>query len=330
MVSGHNELAKEFNTTPVTICRSLEELAAEGVLHRKRGAGTFVGAAPRTTEVKRFCLVLAAEHLDDPQFNPEYWPYVQTMFRSAMGAAGGDWQMTTRGLSQRVHPASVAGEFANFDVAIFHNSSPPIPLMKHLIQRRIVPVAKLGRPHDALPCLTIDHDRLAGSEAAVVFLAGRGYRDCAFVGSKEWWGQMSLDGFRAGLTAAGLDVPAHRIARVGESRLEGHRGMSQLLAAGKRPEAVFVDADLRALGVLDALDCHGLRVPEDVAVISYDGLDFVTHHPPHLTTVCIPWQRIFATILERADQARGRRLPGQHVLLKPDIHIGRTTGWRTP
>ena len=57
--------------------------------------------------------------------------------------------------------------------------------------------------------------------------------------------------------------------------LEGRRVGEQLVAHDSRPDAVFAANDLVAVGLLQALVMSGaLRVPQDVALIGFDDIDF--------------------------------------------------------
>ena len=55
------------------------------------------------------------------------------------------------------------------------------------------------------------------------------------------------------------------------SAAAGKRAMEQLLSQDEQPDAVFAVSDSLAAGALRAIDQAGLRVPEDIAVIGFDG-----------------------------------------------------------
>lgn len=84
-----------------------------------------------------------------------------------------------------------------------------------------------------------------------------------------------------GLTAAGRHGCADWLPDI------GYRVMTSVLA-GDRPRAVICLNDRLALGVLQALDDHGLRVPDDVSLVSFDDQMIAQWTRPHLTTVALP------------------------------------------
>src|SRR6185437_5364546 len=69
---------------------------------------------------------------------------------------------------------------------------------------------------------------------------------------------------------------------------EGEASVSVLLARQPHPTAVFCANDLLALGLMRGLACQGIRVPQDIAVVGYDDVDFANVISPPLTTIRQP------------------------------------------
>jgi LacI family transcriptional regulator len=73
------------------------------------------------------------------------------------------------------------------------------------------------------------------------------------------------------------------------TRRGGYRAMNEILASPSgMPDAVFVASDAMASGALQALRDSGLRVPDDVAVMGFDGLEETLVSRPILSTVVQP------------------------------------------
>ena len=68
----------------------------------------------------------------------------------------------------------------------------------------------------------------------------------------------------------------------------GYRATSQLLAQGRSFTALFAECDVMAIGAIRALRDHGLRVPEDVSVMGFDGLPLGSYLVPKLSTIAQP------------------------------------------
>lgn len=143
-----------------------------------------------------------------------------------------------------------------------------------------------GAPDDALP--TVRCDNHAAAVAAVDHLLARGRRRIAYLGP-GWRGQRSYaerrDGYRAALAAAGL-APVEAPDVAGEDReAQGHAATRALLDAGAPPDAIFAASDLLAYGAMRALRERGIAVPQQVALVGFDGIASTTHVTPALTTV---------------------------------------------
>ena len=66
---------------------------------------------------------------------------------------------------------------------------------------------------------------------------------------------------------------------------DGYNATNALLARGREFTALFASADVIAIGAIRALREHGLRVPEDVSVVGFDGLPLGRYLIPQLSTV---------------------------------------------
>ena len=66
---------------------------------------------------------------------------------------------------------------------------------------------------------------------------------------------------------------------------DGYNATQQLISNGRRFTALFAEADVMAIGAIRALHNNGLRVPEDVSVMGFDGLPLCGFLVPQLTTV---------------------------------------------
>lgn len=88
------------------------------------------------------------------------------------------------------------------------------------------------------------------------------------------------------------------VARDDFSRGGGYRAAMTMFASRDAPSAVFVSSDLQAIGALAALNQLGLRVPEDIAVVSFDGTSESEYSIPPLTTVRQPLAEMAARLIE--------------------------------
>jgi LacI family transcriptional regulator len=135
---------------------------------------------------------------------------------------------------------------------------------------------------------TIEIDDFEGGLMAGQYLIGKGHRKIAFIGVADLPEyaihpeNRRLLGLRKALSRAGLALPAEYVCDV-PYRIELNEGAHRLLELPERPTAVFAATDLQAMGLLKIAREKGLRVPEDLAIIGFDDIDFADY--VGLTTV---------------------------------------------
>ena len=76
------------------------------------------------------------------------------------------------------------------------------------------------------------------------------------------------------------------------SYAEGYRCMKKLIETKILPSAIFMAGDLYAVGAMKALREQDIRVPEDVAIVSYNNIDVADYVTPSLTSVSTPIQQL--------------------------------------
>ncbi len=104
-----------------------------------------------------------------------------------------------------------------------------------------------------------------------------------------------LRGFQRAMRAAGIEFTTRQIANSNYSIEGGEQGVRQLLMQDQTPTAICCFSDEIALGAMARLRQAGLRVPEDVSVIGFDGINFGRYSNPALTTIEQPASEIGET-----------------------------------
>jgi LacI family transcriptional regulator len=129
-----------------------------------------------------------------------------------------------------------------------------------------------------------------GVFAATAHLIKLGHRSIAMiVGSLHLQNAVArLQGFRAALRKAKIELNPEYIQEGRFDRLSGYEKMRILLQQRPQPTAVVCGNDLIALGVLSALREARLRCPQDVSVVGFDDIEVAELTDPSLTTVFQP------------------------------------------
>lgn len=131
-----------------------------------------------------------------------------------------------------------------------------------------------------------------GSRMGVEHLLGLGHRRIGYVGlaAATDTARRRERGYRMAMASHQIDVSAELTAP-GEPTLAGGReALERMLhaCAGNVPTAIFSASLLGSIGVLSGLRAAGLRVPDDVSVISFNDHELAEHLDPPLTTVAMP------------------------------------------
>ncbi len=133
-------------------------------------------------------------------------------------------------------------------------------------------------------------DNVSGARGAVEHLLAGGYERIACITGPltTTTGYQRHVGYCEALESAGVAIE-DRLMRVADFREEGGRiAMQELLAAQKRPDAVFVTNHLMTIGALQAIVEAKLLIPRDIAVVSFDDMPWSSLLRPSLTAVAQP------------------------------------------
>lgn len=155
------------------------------------------------------------------------------------------------------------------------------------LRQSSVPVVVLDRFVSGLNAPTVLPDNIGGAAAATTHLLEHGFEDVAcmagpggLVSSEE-----RVQGWARAMDAAAPGVPRRAVVRTSFGRAAGYLAALDLLRQPAPPRALFVASDEQAFGVLRAAADVGVRVPQDLAVVGFDGLEEAAFTVPGLTTV---------------------------------------------
>jgi LacI family transcriptional regulator len=167
-----------------------------------------------------------------------------------------------------------------------------------------------------------------GGLAATRHLLELGHRRVAMISGPAdmLCSQARVDGYRAALETAGVEVDPMLIRRGTFLVDSGHDQGHALLSLPDPPTAIFAGSDLMAFGVFEAARQRGLRVPEDLSVVGFDDLPLSKSAWPPLTTVRQPLQEM-AALATRTVLAmkRGEAPESRRVELATDLIVREST-----
>ena len=160
-------------------------------------------------------------------------------------------------------------------------------LLKRL-QSSQVPCLVMGRPLVDEAVNYIDVDNIRAAKQATKHLIGLGYQRIGMItGSKN--SSASIDrseGYRQAMQESGREVEAALIVEGDFSENSVYIAMEKLLPS--KPDAIFAQSDIMAIGAMRAVQEVGLKVPQDIAFVGFDDLPIASVSAIKLTTIRQP------------------------------------------
>ncbi|HEU5472917.1 MAG TPA: substrate-binding domain-containing protein [Actinophytocola sp.] len=199
------------------------------------------------------------------------------------------------------------------------------------LRRRGTPTVLVDRHDPRVDCCSVAVDDVAGGELAGAHLIGLGHRRIAYVTGPLGLRQCAdrLAGLRRSVAAAGHD-PDEVIEIVEAPALKariGYEAARRRFDDGPPVDAAFCANDLLALGVLRAAISTGRRVPDDIALLGYDDIEFAADAAVPLSSIRQPTIHIGRTaarlLIEECDRPAAHA--HQQVMFKPDLVVREST-----
>ena len=158
-----------------------------------------------------------------------------------------------------------------------------------------------------LPVVTIDHtfegkiavvsNNVQGVEELVNYIYSMGHRKIAYIhGDDTPVTRNRLSGLYRTTQRYGLDIPDEYVKQAAYRNLEmAAEATEELLDLPNPPTCIMYPDDYAAVGGMNVIKERGLRIPEDISVTGYDGIELVRMMDPKLTTLCQDTGKIGST-----------------------------------
>lgn len=175
--------------------------------------------------------------------------------------------------------------------------------------------------------VTIDNEDAAWS--ATRHLLGHGYTRLAVIRGPRDLGvsRARFHGWQRALDEAGLSAEPDWILEAPFSAAAGYEAGRRLLAGTDLPRAVFVSSEQQAIGLAAALADAGLGIPDDVAVMSFDGTEASEYMTPRFSGVVQGLHEIAAVSVQMLEALCRRDEPaGRHVTAGYELRIRQSCG----
>ncbi|WOO43437.1 LacI family DNA-binding transcriptional regulator [Rubellicoccus peritrichatus] len=309
------DLAKQFSTTQATMHKALTLLREEGLLHAITGRGTFVPPLRRPRSQSIGVIIYAPGG-----------PLTEQMLAAIQKKSSSSRQRIAVEYSNgNPEDELIAGrqlvETHKVDGIISWASPNPRSLIDYLKQQRTPLV--LVTENDNIPsnCSVVSNSRSGAASDLMTHLIAEGYKKIGFVTNRESqdadFSQHREAQYRRSLKAARLEAFDTCIINPLASNANAHDTAIRQL---KEMEAVFCANDSIATGLAGICLNQGWRVPEDLAIVSFDNT-----YPARLlrfTSVDQHFEKAGEEAVKMLlDEIEGRRKAPARLDIPPELHI---------
>lgn len=324
------DIARKCGVSVATVSKALnghQDVSAatrERILSSAKAMGYTANFAARALKTNRtYNLGILFADLQNSGFMHEYFASTLNSFRYEAGQSGYDITFISNDFGRREVSFLQHAQYRQVEgVAVicadFHD-----PSIQELVYSRI-PVVTLD--HAFNNRLAVLSDNRSGIETLVRYVYDKGHRRIAYIhGNPTAVTECRLTGFYRACEALQLELPdRYVLSCIYHDPESCHDATKRLLRLPKRPSCIFFPDDYAALGGINAIREEGLRIPEDVSVVGYDGIHLARTLSPVLTT----WQQnaeelgrtAAAKLIEQIEHPR-TALP-EHVLIRGSLLEG--------
>jgi LacI family transcriptional regulator len=204
------------------------------------------------------------------------------------------------------------------DLEALHASGFPMVLV-HRTPPPLVPIPSVTVENLEISRQLVDHLIKVHGKRRILFLRGPVHQEDSL--KREV-------GYKTALQNNGISIDENLILNGDFERDVAYEVMNKFFQDGKSAsfDAIFTGDDDAAIGVLQSLHEHGIRIPEDVAVTGFDDLGFAPFLNPPLTTVRAPTEKVGRIATERLFGILEDHPSDEVVILPTEIIFRRSCG----
>ena len=180
---------------------------------------------------------------------------------------------------------------------------------------------------------TVSVDDRLEAKHLTQYLMNLGHKDIAIITEamlRRSVGHLRLEGYRDAFAERNIPVDEDLIFYVDQnmehfSTENGYRTTQRILSSNKKVTAIFCVTDLLAIGAMRAIADAGLRIPEDISVCGFDGMEIGRFYNPRLTTIKQPLDQISRETVKLLFDLIESRSSHRHIIFPGELSIGEST-----
>lgn len=272
-------VSKALNNAP-----DISPKTAERIREQAKALGYLPNATARALKMgKSYNIGVLFSDKTGVGLTHEYFSLILESIKAEAERLGYDITFISKNLGAMSMDYYEHAKYRNCDGVVIASADFEDPAIEKLVKSDI-PTVTLDYTYDSTTSILSDNIR--GMEELVRFVYERGHRKIAFIhGEMTSVTQKRLASFKKTCAALGITVPPEYIkpAVYHDPRSSG-LATRALLELTDRPTCIFFPDDLSYMGGMSELERHGIRIPEDMSVVGYDGIPLSQILRPRLAT----------------------------------------------
>lgn len=203
------------------------------------------------------------------------------------------------------------------------------PCLIRSVKESGAPLVLMGELIDGVDCDFVAGNDFEGGRIATEHLFGLGHRRIAYFGSsaRTYSDQNILSGYQDTLKKNSLKFRKELITWGNNEKERLKENLRKIMGLSAPPTAIIAWSDIMAINILDLLKNMDIKVPEDISLVGYDNIDFLSLFHIPLTTISVPnyqmGSKAASLLLERIEKSR--RGPFKKVVFNPELVVRSST-----
>lgn len=323
-IMSENELAKLFNISRQTVRQAIGILQNEGWLYRVKGSGTFIGKVIEREKATTHNIGVIITYPDEYIF-----PTIIKGIESVLSANG--YTMILGFTSNKVEKeAQCLKSFIGKDIdgLIIESTKSAFPNPNidyfHILKEKGIPFVFINGLYKELPSSYVVMDDERGGYLAAEFLIENGHKKIGGIfKSDDIQGHNRYKGYISACHKKGLEIAENSILWFTTEDYDtvfSEEYGKLLIKRFKDCSAVICYNDQIAVRLCDIMQSNGLRIPDDISVISFDDSSLAQMSSVKLTTVAHAGQALG----ENASYALLKLIKsgeGTEMVIKPSLVV---------
>lgn len=298
---SENELTERFGISRQTVRKAIGLLEEQGTVRRVRGSGTYVSFDRRENLERRNRIAVMTTYVESYIFPKTIQGIEKILFERGYSVqisfTNNTLEREKNVLTDLINRDDVAGIIVEGTKSGLPN--PNLYLYRQLMNRKI-PIVFINTFYPELAVPHVSLNDVKAAETAVNYLIGKGHENIgAILKLDDGQGRLRYLGYLKAMEAAGLPVTDSRLVWIDtDESKQLNYCRDKILNRVEECSALFCYNDQIAFQLIRMLGERGIRVPEDVSVISVDDSDLALHSEVQITSLPHPKEKLGAKAAE--------------------------------